>query len=183
MVLFLFNLSDQLKDNPLAVLHAEDLKPPGYEHSHRPYIWDGDELDIDIDTIIDTNANIVFYEDQDDDGNNNNKFTITKKMRHDIKRHHLPQGFVQVYENEILDFISGQNDHDHANENSNNNNIMIWEINDNYHRWIVHILCRYYNLSSNSETTSDGHRITTIKYRDDHPLEIPPLTFVDYLHQ
>ncbi|CAO3638706.1 unnamed protein product [Cunninghamella echinulata] len=139
--------NSHLKDNPLAVLHAEDLKLPGYEQSYRPSLWKNNEFNIE--TIIDNNQEINFNGENDDNNDDDDgRFTITKRMRHDIKRHHIPEGYVQLYENEILDFISRQND---KNNDGNDDHTLTWEVNDNYHRWIVHILCRYYNLSSNSK--------------------------------
>ncbi|KAI9300725.1 hypothetical protein BJ944DRAFT_19437 [Cunninghamella echinulata] len=109
--------NSHLKDNPLAVLHTEDLKLPGYEQSYRPSLWKDNEFDIE--TLIDNNQEINFNGESDKNNNNDDdddRFTITKKMRHDIKRHHIPEGYVQLYENEILDFISRQTDKNNNND-------------------------------------------------------------------
>ncbi|SAM03575.1 hypothetical protein [Absidia glauca] len=166
--------NNHLKDNPKAVLYQEDLKPPGHQHSSSSisflqWQWDSDGED---DLALTEN-------DFDNDSNGPH---LTRQMRHGLKRHHIPEGWVMQYEKELLDYLSRRQHQDKPDEGlSQHHKTLTWEIDDSYLRWIVHAICRYYNVDSYSETTQDGRRVTIVNWTADHQLERPQVSFLDYI--
>ncbi|ORZ22381.1 hypothetical protein BCR42DRAFT_406073 [Absidia repens] len=181
--------NNHLKDNPAAILFPEDLKPPGHQHStsrilhFQGQLEDGVEDDtIAIDDIGDTDI-----ENNYNDLSVTDLPSLTRQMRYGLKRQHIPEGWVSYYEQQLLEFLSQmrlqcqQQTKQHTSEQ--NDNTLIWEIEDSYLRWLVHAICRYHNVNSYSETTSDGRRITFAKFIDDQQLEQPHMSFLEYINK
>ncbi|KAI8342793.1 hypothetical protein BC941DRAFT_413855 [Chlamydoabsidia padenii] len=149
--------NNHLKDNPAAVLYPEDLKPPGHPPSRVSFLqWDME----DDDTTLDNNNDDDIYLPH-----------LTRQMRHGLKRHHIPEGWVMQYEQQLVNFLSRQDE----------NELLTWEIDDSYLRWLAHAICRYHNVDSYSETTQDGRRLTFVNGTTDRQLEQPLVSFLDYI--
>eukprot|EP01102_Stenamoeba_stenopodia_P007463 TRINITY_DN208_c0_g1_i1.p1 TRINITY_DN208_c0_g1~~TRINITY_DN208_c0_g1_i1.p1 ORF type:complete len:238 (-),score=64.74 TRINITY_DN208_c0_g1_i1:136-849(-) len=62
---------------------------------------------------------------------------------------------------------------------------MVIKFKDSFHRFLAHSVCRYYSLSSNSETKSGGKRLTviTVPRNSPRPIAMPTITLDNYLKQ
>ncbi|KAI8089709.1 uncharacterized protein BX664DRAFT_333692 [Halteromyces radiatus] len=175
--------NNNLKDNPLAVLYTEDLKPPGHQQNSSPntkYLeWQS------LPENMKEDMEMIKYQDNTKDDNKTTLPSLTRQMRIGLKKHHIPEGWITFYEQQLLQFLSQQRQYHQEQDvtllKNNNNNTLIWEIDDSYLRFIGHAICRYYNVNSYTETTLDGRKITFVECLDIDQLHTPSISFFDYI--
>ncbi|KAL0075702.1 hypothetical protein J3Q64DRAFT_1840313 [Phycomyces blakesleeanus] len=176
--------NNNFSENPVAVLYSEDLRPPGYSRSKNIFQWN----------------NIAINEEEPESVEEENQHVpirsivpLSRSVRKDLKRAHLPLGLVSSYEDQLMRFIATQQRRP-PGEVDAQDLCLVWEISDRFVRWFVHAMCDYYNLESFSETISSGRRITYICHKahlasvttgEECSIEVdwkvPQMLFVDYL--
>ncbi|KAI8384382.1 uncharacterized protein BYT42DRAFT_612086 [Radiomyces spectabilis] len=142
--------NNNFSDHPFAVLHPDDLRPPGYSHQRPSFHW------TDEDAAVILEAEYEFWDENHPDLNGACTAPLTRSVRQDLKKMHIPKGLVIFYENQLLDFMQQMQ----MVSLDTSTPYMQWEIGDAFARWIVHALCRYYGLVSLSKTLNDGRRVT-----------------------
>lgn len=71
---------------------------------------------------------------------------LTRSMRHDLKKTKIPERLVHHYEDQIIAYLDEQDQ----------DLVMVLDIDDSFTRWVVHIMCSYYNLVSFSKCCAHG---------------------------
>ncbi|XP_021760162.1 uncharacterized protein LOC110724989 [Chenopodium quinoa] len=98
---------------------------------------------------------------------------IDCRTREAFRRSYLPE-LVEGYENRIRSFIG----------NDNGSEDLLFQVQDPFHRLLLHGVCEFYDLISVTETQSRGSKAvktTKIKKKKSGSLEIPSLTLSHFL--
>lgn len=98
---------------------------------------------------------------------------IHYRTREALRRSFLPE-LIEGYENRIRTFIG----------NGNDSEILLLQVQDPFHRLLLHGVCEFYDLISVTETQTRGSdvvKMTKIKKKKLGPLEIPNLTLTHFL--
>ncbi|OBZ84286.1 hypothetical protein A0J61_07663 [Choanephora cucurbitarum] len=172
-------------DHPSAVLYAEDLRPPGYDDApkkKRQMFVDLEEHHSDP-SIIDEEEDKAYV-------------PLSRHIRHDLKKAHISQSLVSNYELQLIQSITEWMKDIHALDNAC---FKIQVVSNNqFERYVLHTMSRYYGLYSFSETDQDDCRVTfichpayidyvtkqdkeSIDYLDVAEWTMPEKTFFDYL--
>lgn len=134
---------DTFSEHPSAVLYAEDLRPPGYERKAPKY---------DV-GLISTGQEDEEKEEEEAD-NVEAKIhvlphNLSRHVRHDLKKAHISKGLVTNYESQLIQFIDIWLNDTQCLEN------VCLEIqvvsNNQFERYVLHTMCRYYGFSSFSK--------------------------------
>ncbi|CAG8459091.1 4892_t:CDS:2 [Paraglomus occultum] len=71
---------------------------------------------------------------------------------------------------------------------ANNDGLLILDIEDKFSRWVVHLMCQYYDVVSFSKNSTDGRRLTYVchpacvyGFESGQQIEVPEQSFFDYL--
>ncbi|KAI8065199.1 hypothetical protein BC940DRAFT_304438 [Gongronella butleri] len=150
-----------LKEHPQAVLLSQDLQFPGYAPA--PRHWH---------TMVNLAPSSQDRPKQDIVSRAQSNATLTKALRHALKRNHIPTGCIDDLERQLIAYLA-----------SEPRDKWTMEINDSYQRWIFHALCQYYQVYSHSTTTPDGHRLTSVSLPADLHVEWPTSTFLEYIER
>ncbi|KNA25196.1 hypothetical protein SOVF_008640 [Spinacia oleracea] len=98
---------------------------------------------------------------------------IDCRTREAFRRSFLPE-LIEGYENRIRAFIG----------NGNDSEVLLLQVQDPFHRLLLHGVCEFYDLISVTETQSRGSKsvkTTKIQKKKSGPLEIPSLTLSRFL--
>ncbi|CAO3598681.1 unnamed protein product [Absidia cylindrospora] len=138
----------QFTHHPCAVLYEDDLYSPGY-HPMKEALWSQPEIaawfldteDDDDDRLFSMKTTYVA------DGISQQYTTISHRIHQDLKRKHVPSGFVFHYEQALNDFIT----HGDSNSNINPDYSMAFEVNNPFDRFVIHTMCRFHSIESYSK--------------------------------
>ncbi|CEP10088.1 hypothetical protein [Parasitella parasitica] len=127
-------------DHPLAVLYAEDLCPPGYEAKTPKYDFgliladqeDEEQVIIPKQQIVQVKAH-----------------NLPRHVRHSLKKTHISKGLVTNYESQLIEFIDIWLNDVECLENAC---LKIYVASNNqFERYVLHTMSRYYGFSSFSK--------------------------------
>ncbi|RUS13266.1 hypothetical protein BC937DRAFT_95603, partial [Endogone sp. FLAS-F59071] len=182
-------LLDHFIDHPHAVLRTEDLPSPGYPLDAPKFHW---SCDATTGHLTSADLDRLLYADlRRPPPPRPNHPHIRRTVRQELKRSHVPEGTVQKFEAELIEFLERcskeegewiviedemneegevlvtrekEEEDDEEGEESTEEGTMylVWEIGDKFSRYIVHSMCQYYNLVSFSKTTKGGRRLTYV---------------------
>ncbi|KAI9029567.1 hypothetical protein CLU79DRAFT_734648 [Phycomyces nitens] len=135
--------NNNFSENPVAVLYSEDLRPPGYNRSKNVFQWNSIALnEEEPESVEEDNQTIPIR---------NTVVPLSRSVRKDLKRAHLPLGLVSSYEDQLMRFIATQQRRP-PGEVDAQDLCLVWEISDRFVRWFVHAMCDYYSLESFSKS-------------------------------
>ncbi|ORZ18060.1 hypothetical protein BCR42DRAFT_413066 [Absidia repens] len=137
----------QFTHHPCAVLYEDDLYSPGY-HPTKEALWSQPEiaawfLDMNDDDDCFFSMNTTYVADDI----TQQYTTISHRTHQDLKRKHVPSGFVFHYERALNDFIT----HGGSNSNLDPNYSRAFEVNNPFDRFVIHTMCRFHGIESYSK--------------------------------
>ncbi|KAI8066280.1 uncharacterized protein B0P05DRAFT_598928 [Gilbertella persicaria] len=145
--------NNTFSDHPSAVLYAEDLRPPGY-HTNQPrkhhqtitaLSLDQEDQELTL-NLIEKNATPQL---------------LSRHVRHDLKKAHISQSLVTNYELQLIQFIDQWLNDLYALEHA----YLKLQVasNNQFERYVLHTMSRYYGLYSFSQDDDEQHgRMTYI---------------------
>ena len=116
-------------------------------HTQPPFRWVTDDEQVMSILLDDDMDNTVYHHyhhhHQYDPYSMHNHLPapLTRNMRHDLKKTKIPEQLVYHYESQIIAYLDEQDV----------DLVMVLDIADRFTRWVVHIMCSYYNLVSFSK--------------------------------
>lgn len=138
---WIFWCIDHFHDHPLASLIVPDDDDCLFMHTQPPFRWVTDDeqvmsilLDEDMDSMMHHRHGYHKH-------NHQSAAPLTRSKRHDLKKTNIPERLVYHYENQIIAYLDEQDQ----------DLVMVLDIADGFSRWVVHIMCSYYNLVSFSK--------------------------------
>ncbi|KAL9554599.1 hypothetical protein MBANPS3_002741 [Mucor bainieri] len=152
------NNEDTFSDHPSAVLYAEDLRPPGYEAKTPKY----DVALISIDQDGDDSEEEADEEEEEKETQQAHALphNLPRHVRHDLKKAHISKGLVTNYESRLIQFIDLWLNDTQCLDNA----CLEMQVvsNNQFERYVVHTMSRYYGLASFSKTNDQDQRVTYI---------------------
>ncbi|GAN06764.1 hypothetical protein MAM1_0135d06254 [Mucor ambiguus] len=135
------NNEGTFSDHPSAVLYAEDLRPPGYEAKAPKY-------DVGI-ISIDQEGDDSEEEEEEPEQVHTLPHNLSRHVRHDLKKAHISKGLVTNYESQLTQFIDQWLNDTHCLDNA----CLEMQVvsNNQFERYVVHTMSRYYGFVSFSE--------------------------------
>ncbi|KAI8647762.1 hypothetical protein BD408DRAFT_407779 [Parasitella parasitica] len=139
-------------DHPSAVLYAEDLRPPGYEANPPKYdigLLVANQQDQDQEQATSTHQNVQ-----------EKAHNLSRRVRHSLKKTHISKSLITNYESQLIEFI-----HVWLNDVECLENACLKihvASNNQFERYVLHLMSRYYGFSSFSKTNDQSQRITYI---------------------
>ncbi|KAF7729577.1 hypothetical protein EC973_004252 [Apophysomyces ossiformis] len=150
--------NSNFSDHPSAVLFAEDLRPPGY--GDRPtfhWVHDNEPVDELLEDVMSLQEEEQETVGEDDHTRLETMAPLSRKARQMLKKSRVPKGLVSLYEQRLLTFMERWREGKADVETH-----LIFEIGNPFKRWVIHLMCQYYRLSSFSKTVRDGRRLMYI---------------------
>ncbi|KAI7904017.1 uncharacterized protein BX663DRAFT_506124 [Cokeromyces recurvatus] len=150
-------LNNNFLNHPSAVLYAEDLRPPGYNNQD----YDKYELDVAASVLCSTDDdNLLFDGEGLEDNNVLLPHALSRNVRYNLKKTHVSKILVSNYESQLMQFINLWLDDLKCLDKAY---LEIKVVSNNqFERYILHTMCRYYGLYSFSKTDEQNNRITYI---------------------
>lgn len=144
---------DQFSDHPLAVLHEEDLCPPGYQYSSG-FHWASqdvldaleDELDAPVEPPKKSRKTATLV---------NGQRTARKKMKN------VPRGLVESLEDKLEPLLDKCRYNRECSERGElydinaDDTYLVLDPGSSFARRVLHRMCDYYNLNSTSKLDAD----------------------------
>ncbi|CAO3639394.1 unnamed protein product [Mucor fragilis] len=134
--------NNTFSDHPSAVLYAEDLRPPGYDAKAPKY-------DMGLIAIEQEGDESEQKEEQEQALVHALPHNLPRHVRHDLKKAHISKGLVTNYESQLIQFIDVWLNDTQCLDNAC---LQIQVVSNNqFERYVVHTMSRYYGFASFSE--------------------------------
>ncbi|KAF1800483.1 hypothetical protein V8B55DRAFT_1535704 [Mucor lusitanicus] len=144
--------NNTFSDHPSAVLYAEDLRPPGYEAKAPKY---------DVGLISRDDSEEEEEEEEEDQVQVHAlPHNLPRHVRHDLKKAHISKGLVTAYESQLIQFIDLWLNDTQCLDNACLELRVV--SNNQFERYVVHTMSRYYGFASFSKTNDQNQRVTYI---------------------
>ncbi|CDS08842.1 hypothetical protein LRAMOSA10203 [Lichtheimia ramosa] len=163
--------NNHFHDHPLASLIVPDDDDCLFMHTQPPFRWVTDDeqvmsilLDEDMDSMMHHRHGYHKH-------NHQSAAPLTRSKRHDLKKTNIPERLVYHYENQIIAYLDEQDQ----------DLVMVLDIADGFSRWVVHIMCSYYNLVSFTDHDQLQGQLLYIQQNAPSPLGVPDRLFSDFL--
>lgn len=123
------------------MLYAEDLRPPGYEAKAPKY---------DVGLISRDDSEEEEEEEEEDQVQVHAlPHNLPRHVRHDLKKAHISKGLVTAYESQLIQFIDLWLNDTQCLDNACLELRVV--SNNQFERYVVHTMSRYYGFASFSE--------------------------------
>ncbi|ORX60390.1 hypothetical protein DM01DRAFT_1332549 [Hesseltinella vesiculosa] len=198
--------NNHLSQHPLAILYKEDLMMPGYVESG-PF-WSQPEIMalVEDEELFDMAQ--AFHQQVVQVNSSHLPHSAMRSLR----KKHVPQGMIAEYEQELMEFLApstslteevseaslgcvfdpyegdeelGQEDEDEDLYIDVAPEFLIWQTNNPFVRYVLHVMCHYYCLQSFTNHDEDGSSVVVVHPDHDPELtndyEQPQMTFFEAL--
>ncbi|KAI7876377.1 hypothetical protein K492DRAFT_210365 [Lichtheimia hyalospora FSU 10163] len=171
--------NNHFHDHPLASLVVPDDDDRLLMHTQPPFRWVTDDEQVMSILLDDDMDNTVYHHHHHHHQyepysmHHHLPAPLTRSMRHDLKKTKIPEQLVYHYENQIIAYLDEQDV----------DLVMVLDIADRFTRWVVHIMCSYYNLVSFTDHDHHDHQ-GQLLYIQQHTSDshvVPDRLFSDFL--
>lgn len=132
---------DHFQDHPLASLIVPDDDDCLFMHTQPPFRWVTDDEQVMSILLDEDMDSMMHHRHEYHKHNHQSAAPLTRSKRHDLKKTNIPERLVYHYESQIIAYLDEQDQ----------DLVMVLDIADGFSRWVVHIMCSYYNLVSFSK--------------------------------
>ncbi|CDH59768.1 predicted protein [Lichtheimia corymbifera JMRC:FSU:9682] len=168
--------NNHFHDHPLASLVVPDDDDRIFMHTQPPFRWVTDDEQVMSILLNEDMDSMVYHHHGGYESYSKHihqPAPLTRSMRHDLKKTKIPERLVYHYEDQIIAYLDEQDQ----------DLVMVLDIDDSFTRWVVHIMCSYYNLVSFTDHDYLGQQgqLLYIQQHACNPLIVPDRLFSDFL--